>query len=224
MNVSDVATRVKRTFGDDAGIQITDEDIFRWINDAQLQISIDNEELLEATATANIVQGQANYTTPTNMNKLRSLTYDNLRLKFLSFNEFNEYLDGYKATPSQNGYGPGTPQVFMVYGGTITLFPTPDKSITNGLTIYYSQHPSSVGNLADGLGVPDRYHNAVVEFCLQQAYEMDENPDMLAFKKGQFDSVLQKLKDQEKTTSEYYPRITTLPEDDNYDWNGWISG
>lgn len=219
MNVSDVALRVRRTFGDDAGVQVTDDDIFRWINDAQLQISVDNEDLLEVVGSADIVIGQADYASPTNLSKLRSLMYNNFRIKNLSFNEFNEYLDGFKATSSQSNFGNGVPEVFMVYGGSITLFPTPNKSITGGLRIYYSKHPDSIANLADALTVPDRYHNSIVDYCLQQAYELDENSDMVGFKKGQFDATVQKLKDQEKTTSEYYPRITTLPEDQSFGWD-----
>jgi hypothetical protein len=217
LNVSDVALRVRRTFGDDAGVQVTDADIFNWINDAQLQISVDNEELLEATASADIVAGQADYSTPADMNVLRSCMVNNFKVKGLSFADFNEYLDGFKATTAQGGFGNGRPEVYMLYGGTITLFPTPDQSSTGGLRIYYSKHPASVGNLADGLGVPDRYHNSVVEYCLQRAYEMDENPDMAAYKKGEFASQIQKLKNQEKKPqTETYPTITTLAQDDMY--------
>lgn len=213
MNVLDVSNRVKRTFGDDAGVQVTDDDIIRWVNDAQLEIALQNEELLEAIGTANIVAGQADYTQPADMNKLRSLMYNNFRLRNLSFNEFNEYLDGFKSSP---GYGNSTPEVFMVYNGLFTLFPTPNASITSGLKIYYSKNPDLVATLGDSLTVPLRYHNTVVDFCLRRAYEMDENADMTAFKKGEFEQTIQKLKNQEKTTSEYYPRITTLPEDDTY--------
>lgn len=217
MNVSDVAIRVRRTFGDDAGVQVTDADIFHWINDAQLQISVDNEELLETVATADIVSGQADYATPSDMNVLRSLMYNNFKVKALSFAQFNEYIDGFKAPVGQGGFGPGKPEVYMLYGGTITLFPTPNQNITAGLRIYYSKHPASVGNLADGLGVPDRYHNSVVEYCLQRAYEMDENPDMAAYKKGEFAAQVQKLRNQEKRSgTEAYPTITTLSQDDMY--------
>lgn len=217
MNVTDVATRVRRTFGDDAGVQITDDDLIRWINDAQLQVTTDNEQLLETVATANIVNAQADYTMPTDIDTLRSLKYNNFRLRSLSFAEFDEYIDGFKATVSQGGYGNGTPEVFMVFGGTVTLFPTPNQNITNGLTIYYAKFPATVATLADSLGLPTRYHNSIVQYCLQQAYELDENPQMASFKAGQFSAQVQKLKNQEKdTTTEYYPTITTLPEDDTY--------
>jgi hypothetical protein len=217
LNVQDVANRVRRSFGDDAGVQITDADLFRWVNDAQLEISTENEELLETVATANIVANQADYSMPSDLNVLRNLMYNNFRIRGLSFAQFNEFLDGFKATSQQNGYGTGTPEVYMLYGGIVTLFPTPDQAITNGLRIYYSKYPASVGTMADGLGVPDRYHPSIVEYCLHQAYEMDENGDMSVLKKQQFDTKVQKLKDQEKvSTTEYYPTITTLPEDENF--------
>ena len=51
LNIQDVANRVKRTFGDESGVQVTDDDIIRWVNDAQLEISRQNEDLLEAVGT-----------------------------------------------------------------------------------------------------------------------------------------------------------------------------
>lgn len=36
--VADVFRRVKRTFGDEAGVQITNSDIIDWINDGQVEI------------------------------------------------------------------------------------------------------------------------------------------------------------------------------------------
>lgn len=217
MNIQEIAERVRRIFGDDAGVQILDADIFRWVNDAQLKIVQDNEELMEAVGTADIVKNQAEYSLPSDFSSLRSLMYDNFRLKALSFAEFNEYIDGFTAPPATNIYGSGRPEVFMVYGGTITLFPAPDKNITAGLRIYYAKLPATVTTFADELSVPARYHLAVSKFCLQMAYEMDENTDMVAFKRDEFDTDVQRLRNQEKVTSnEYYPRITTLPEDDTY--------
>lgn len=221
MNVQEIADRVKRTFGDEAGIQITDSDILQWVNDGQLQISADNEDLLETVGSASIVANQAEYTQPSNLNVLRSLMYDNRRLRAMSFSEFNEYLDGFRKPVGENPFGPGVPEVFMVYGGTITLFPTPASSLTDGLRLYYSRHPATVTTLADALTVPERYHTTLLKYCLKRAYELDENTEMMVLKKGEYDESIQKLKGQEKTTSnEYYPRITTLPEDDSFFYGG----
>jgi len=223
--VQDVVTRIKRTFGDEAGVQVTDEDIIRWINDAQEKIVLENEGLMETTASAATVQGQMEYDVPNDMSVLRSLKYRGYRLKPMSFAEFNEYIDGYSAPDNVSPYGPGIPEVFMVWNGKITLFPKPNESLNDGLTIYYIRHPESVGNLADALTVPLQYHNAVVKYCLKEAYELDEDYQKAQTVKEDFENDVMKLNDRNKWISqEYYPRITTLPEDENYGNYGYWGG
>lgn len=225
MNVQDVATRVKRIFGDEAGVQITDDDVIRWVNDAQEQIATDNEGLMEASATADMVQNQAEYDMPTDLSVLRSLNYKGYRLKYMSFAEFNEYIDGYSADASTTPYGPGIPEIFMVWNNKITVFPKPAEDGTAALKIYYVKHPPSVGTLADGLSVPVQYHNAIVKHCLKQAYELDEDFQKAQAMKAEYDSDVMKLNDRNKWVSqEYYPRITTLPEDENYGNYGYWGG
>lgn len=225
MNVQDVANRVRRTFGDEASVQVTDQDIIRWINDAQHQVAVDNEGLLETTATADVVQNQADYDCPSDMSVLRSLSFKGFRVKYMSFAEFNEYIDGFKAPAGVGPYGPGIPEIFMVWNNVITLFPKPNSSVTAGLSIYYIKQPASVANLADNLSLPLQYHNAIVNYCLSQAYELDEDLEKATFKKGQYEAEMMKLNDRNKWTSQqYYPRITTLPEDENYGNYGYWGG
>ncbi|MFE1145194.1 phage adaptor protein [Streptomyces rochei] len=225
MNVQDVVTRVKRTFGDEAGVQITDQDVIRWINDAQEKIVLENEGLMETTVATDTVENQMEYDVPPNMSVLRSLKYKGYRLKYMSFAEFNEYIDGYSAADGVSSYGPGIPEVFMVWNNKITLFPKPNENLTGGLTVYYIKHPESVGNLADALTVPLQYHNAIVKFCLKEAYELDEDYQKAQAVKADFDNDVMKLNDRNKWVSqEYYPRITTLPEDENYGNYGYWGG
>lgn len=225
MNVQDVLTRVQRTFGDEASVQVTEADVIRWINDAQLQIVVRNDGLLEATATTDTFTGQAEYNPPTDILRLRSLAYKGFRVKSMSFAEFNEYIDGFDATPGVSPYGPGIPEVFMVWNNVITLFPAPNEDVTAGLKIYYTMTPVSVGNLADALTVPLEYHVSVVDYCMEQAYALDEDFQKAAYSKGRFDSTVQELSEENKwTAQEYYPRITTLPEDENYGNYGYWGG
>lgn len=224
MNVQDVVTRVKRVFGDEAGVQITDQDIIRWINDAQEEVVLTNAGLMETTGTAPTVANQAVYDLPADYSVLRSLKYNGFRIKPLSFAEFNEYLDGYSSKTNPI-YGPGIPDVFMVWEGQVTLFPTPSESTVDGLSIYYMRHPPSVNNLADDLSLPLSYHNSIVDFCLQQAYELDEDYGKAQAKESRFEKSMMKLNGREDWTArEYYPTITTLPEDENFGSYGFWGG
>lgn len=225
MNVQDVITRVKRKFGDEGSVQVTDADIIRWINDAQHQIAIANEGLLETVGTADVIQNQPEYDCPPDMSVLRSLSFKGYRVKYMSFAEFNEYIDGFSADPGISPYGPGIPEIFMVWNNKITLFPKPDRDVTAGLKIYYVRQPTQVSLPADDLSVPIAYHNSVVDYVMQQAYELDEDLEKSNFSKGKFEQAMMTLNDRNKWTSqEYYPRITTLPEDENYGNYGYWGG
>lgn len=226
MNVSDVVSRVKRTFGDEAGVQITDTDILRWINDAQEEIVIANEGLMETVAQTSIVANQMEFDQPADLSVLRSLKYKGYRLKYMSVAEFNEYIDGYSAADGISPYGPGIPEIFTVFAGKITVFPKPQAPTEpNNITIFYMRHPTEVVQLADPLGVPVQYHKAIVDYCLKSAYELDEDMQKASMKKGEFDAKMMALNDRNKWISqEYYPRITTLPEDENYGNYGYWGG
>lgn len=223
MNPLDIANRVKRQFGDQAGIQITDTDIIRWINDAQEDIANDNQGLLEATGVADIVSGQQDYSLPADFSMLRSLQYNGVHLQKLSFNEFNEYIDGFKKT-NPPLYGNGIPDSFMVWNNTVTMFPTPNQSIVGGLTIYYIRHPTQIASFSDAITVPVQYHSAIVDFVLQKAYELDEDMQKANVKKGEFDQRVMKMNGRNEETQEYYPTITTLPEDENFGGYGFWGG
>lgn len=221
MNVAQIASRVKRSFGDEAGIQITDDDIIGWINEAQEQIANDNQSLLEATGVADIVAGQADYTPPIDMAILRSLQYNGIHLNRMSFNQFNEYLDGFRKT-NPAIYGNGIPDNYMVWNNVITLFPTPQESISSGLVIYYIKHPTIISTFADSLTVPVQYHKAIVDYCLTQAYELDEDAQKANMKKSDYNDNVMKLNNRNEESEEYYPTITTLPEDENFgSWGFW---
>lgn len=223
MNVGDVATRVRRTFGDEAGVQVTDDDVIRWINDAQEQIVLENDGLMEATGTASSVANQKQYSLPADFSTLRALAYKGYHLEALNFNEFNSQVDGYQSSDNTNT---GTPTTYMVWNNEVWLNPVPSTSETNAITIYYQKHPTSVGLLADPLSLPLQYHNTIIKYCMAQAYELDENFEAKQMKEAEFAADTQKLNDRNKwTAQETYPTITVLPGDQPYsDSGGWLYG
>jgi hypothetical protein len=223
MNVTDIITRVQRIFGDQSGVQIDQNDIIRWINDGQEEIVINNVGLMETTATADIVQGQDTYSFPTDCSVIRSIRYNGYAVKYMSQSEFDLYLDGYSASPTP--YGQGIPSLYTVWQNQIRLFPQPNSSVSAGLTVLYIQHCAQVVTTADALAVPVQYHKALVDYCLEQAYELDEDVQKKTDKKKDFDEKMMKLNDRNKQTQEVYPSITVLPQDADYGSNNsWWGG
>jgi len=214
--VSDIQTYVKRQFGDESGVQITDTDIIRWINSGQRHIVKVNEGLLEKVSTANTVVGQQAYALPTDCLILQSISYKSntdlsyFKLKGFTLNEFNEYIDGWDGTTYQQGL----PNCYTIFAGNIDLFPIPDTSMTSGLKIYYTRKPVDIVNPSDTPDLPELYHEALVKFCLLRAYALDSDYYAQQLTSGELDSDIMTLRGRESwKQEETYPTITVRNED-----------
>lgn len=163
----DVASYVKRQFGDESGTQMTDTDIYRWINSAQLEI-IAQIQAVKAESTTDVVSGQDRYDlTALSIHQIESLWYDGKRLASKTFSEAERII-------ADSGLTTGTPQFWYQWASVVTLWPTPESSITDGLRIYYTKMPTSVDSPSDLLSLPDKHFESIVLWVMHKAFEMDE--------------------------------------------------
>lgn len=210
MNVADIKMRAKRAFGDEASVQLFDADIIRWINDAMREIAQQND-LLETLATTALVSGQAEYTFPTDMLTLRAIRVGNQKLQSLTLQQADEFITNYE---NPAGYQTGQPTHFWVWANKFTVYPTPDASSATDVKTYYTRFPIDVAVDADIPELSVKYHARIVEYVLQQAYEMDENTEMSVNKASQFTSGLNNLKESDSWVERsVYPTITVLEDD-----------
>lgn len=217
MNLEEVKTRVRRQFGDEASVQITDEDITRWVNDAQRDVVMKNETLLQKIALTSSVAEQQSYSFPSDLLILRSIQYKRTtgdlsyyKLKGMSYAEFDEYIDGWDG----KAYGPSYPIVYTTYANEFKLYPIPVSSETENIKLTYSRQPTDVVNDTDVLDLPLAYHNAIVEYCLSKAYELDEDWSAANNLATQYDTSVRLNRERENWGNhEFYPRVTTLLDD-----------
>lgn len=216
MIVSDIITRVRRTFGDEAAVQVQDADVIRWINDGQVEIVKRNDSALQKTAFINLVANQASYTMPADLLLLRSLRYklgsmlSFSALQYKNMQEFDDSIDGWDGT----GYSSSSPIFFTMYEGLVILFPTPDSSFTSGLKVLYNQKPTDVVGTSDAISLPLIYHNTLVKFCMWQASLLDEDREPAVLYKGDFDNDIVSLSTREtREAVSTYPTITVLEYD-----------
>lgn len=201
MLVSEIATRVKRQFGDEAGAQITDADIIRWCNDAQREIAASND-LLQVIATTAVVAGTDQYTLPTDILTLRNVRYAGVKLRFLTPEE-STTLIGTDTTTI------GTPTHYSIFANKIDLFPAPDTTSATNLQLYYTRQPVDVTVVGDTPELPLKYHNRIVEYCIAQAYELDDNYESYEKKMKVFNDGVDKLKGTaEWADQDVYPSIS----------------
>lgn len=222
---ADVINDVQRAFGDESGFQITTSDIIRWINNAQLEIAMRNPEILPAVAVANSTQGQTDYpllANVPNVMTLQSVHYRSRPVKNLPFQEAELYL--MKGDNVQNPTG--QPIFWYERAGIVTFYPgTPDTG-TGYVKFFYQKKPDTITGASQTLGLPDLYYNAIVDFCLEQAYLLDENAQLASVAGTKFDQAVMRLQNRTNAQSDYYPFITDVDDwvEDTYTGFSGLTG
>jgi hypothetical protein len=200
LSVSNIAARVRRQFGDEAGILLTEGAFVDWVNDAMKEIVLQND-LLRWRSTATSTIGQANYAVPDDLLRFHSLTHDGEALREISLQEAQRTVPNIDDTAN---YTRGVPQSFWQYGDEFFIWPAP--ALAKSLVIYYNRKPTPVVNLASTPELNARYDNRLVEYCLAQAAELDNDDDRAALKMNQFQGGLDRTQDEE-VDSGMYPHM-----------------
>ena len=194
---------VRRTFGDEAGVQLDSSDIQRWANVAQQEIVTSNKAI-KAKSTLSSAIGTNTYTFPSvKIQQVEALHYDNVMLENLPFAEAERVVLSQDPTQTETG----TPVLWYEWAGTFTLWPTPDD--VKDITLYFTAYPDDLtGDPAQFLSVPDKFYNAVVDFIMSKAYEMDEDMQASQLAEQRFRSSLEsQMEDERQASHMTYPVI-----------------
>lgn len=206
---TDIATAVKRQFGDESGVQITDADIIRWINQGQLDIAT-RQKLLKVKAVSNVVKNQGDYPIPVDVLFVSQMLVNKIPVDYRNFDEATEYL----LTSDPNRIATGQPSMWYEWAGQYSFWPVPDFDLVGGITLYYIARPTDLIALTDSLALPDTNYNTLLQYCMAQAHELDEDWTAANVKSQQYEAnILQNGQDNNSLNQNTYARITVLPED-----------
>jgi hypothetical protein len=209
VKLGDIIKRVQRQFGDDVEAQITEEDIVRWANDACLEIvnsNATNQGFFLGTTP--VTSGVREYELPADLLTLRSIRLENTKLIGTTYEQVTESDDFSIDTV-------GKPTHYYVYGGKVNVYPTPSENYS-ALTIMYVKTPDilSVSMKDIEPDVPVQYHARIVEYCIAQAAELDDNLGHYQQKMSQFQQNLMSLKqnNEQPESESYYGHIVYVEE------------
>lgn len=220
LSVQEIFTRVTRTFGDEVQAQITTADVIRWVNDAMREIA-NNNNLLQVKATSPTTAQVSAYALPTGIARLHSVRFRGFALQSITIEQADEMIGSVDLT-IQQGYPTGMSTHYWIYANQINLYPAPDTTSANDLTLYYTRQATPVALTTDVPEVPEQYHNRIVEYCLARAYELDENFFIASMTDQKFQAGVDKIRQDESwENQELYPFITSPGEDTG---SGWYIG
>lgn len=208
MNVGEQKLAVKRLFGDTAGVQITDDDILRWLNDAQIDLIRKTDFFLNVTSIPSIV-GTDTYAVPTlDFLRLSRVTYNGSDLEFITYQQLNQWYPNRDVTPISTG----TPKVFTFFNRNLILYPAPDTIYNISLT--YIARPNVLLSDAQTSQLPVEIHEDMVRFALTRAYELDANEPAIVRASSEYQArVSQGRADIDFPLSEIYPSIRDVSGD-----------
>lgn len=177
LTVSDILIRVQRTFGDEAAVQVTGDDVLRWINDAQQEAANQILDLLPVVGYIDTVLDQPSYTVPVTMKALKEVYYKDsttlayFQLRYMSMYQLSQVADGWDGAV----YPSYIPALYTREADKLTIFPIPRETFPQGIKIHYSRYPVALTDTDENLDLPEYLDQYVVDFCMNRAYEMDED-------------------------------------------------
>ena len=214
-----LAREVEDKFGDTGNAQITRTMILSWINNGIRQISAQHD-VLEGFASTNLLAGVAVYDLAALFAAQRIKSFESIvvagrPVKMVPFSEYMGLITANDLTGAT-----GTPSTGTVRGSALTLWPTPTETVAAGITLYYSAMPVDLAAITDAITLPDRFYNALTDYVVAQALELDENFEAAQIKMGQHDQALQREFTRNQSPTDFYTTITMDP----YDDEGYIGG
>ena len=172
MLVIDIKRKVQRLFGDSASeIIINQQDIWDWINEAQLKIVRETHCLSKSvTAAASTYVNGSNL--PADWIVSKRLTYNNLPLKMVDIDDLDTL--GVDVTQASD-----SPTYYYHFAKQIRFYPKAVATDVISVVFDYIYLPTTIIADATPLDVPVSYHEDIVRFCIMRAHERNQNYKML---------------------------------------------
>ena len=182
MLVADITRKTQRLFGDSTDeIIITKEDIWDWINEAQLAIVRKTHCLSKSvTAAASTYVNGSNL--PADWIVSKRLTYNNLPLKMVDIDDLDTL--GVDVTQASD-----SPTYYYHFAKQIRFYPKAVATDATNVVFDYICAPTPIIAVGTVLDVPISYHEDIVRFCVMRAHERNENYKAQEISKQIFDEM-----------------------------------
>lgn len=157
-----------------------DSDLNTWINEGARDIAR-RAEVLEATTTINTTANTQQYTLPADTLRVYRVEWSRdgatgTTVVPLEYKDFNS-MDSIWWSNSRQGRG--DPYWYTMWGFpptlSLVLYPTPDASVTAGITIYYYRLPADATADGNSVECPAGWEDLVLDYAEYMAWRKDGN-------------------------------------------------
>lgn len=188
-SVANALTKIKRQFGDEFGVVITDSDIFGWMFEAELDIirSTGCNDTRISIATSAFP-----FEVPVSVN-FKRLSVNGRALQYTTKDELD--LLGLSTTTAGGG------KYWYREGTTVCLWPKESSSTI--VEILYNKTPVLINDIPAGpindFVVPEVYYEDIVNWCIGRAHNKNNNLQAESVQMGLYDKNLNVRRDESQS-------------------------
>ena len=170
----------------------TDAELTRWLNEGAREVAR-RTECLQSTHQQNVTANTGDYTAPTNVIRIYRVEYwrstnDVTPLEYRDLASVPWSFDRAQSSPR--------PLYYTLWGIpptlTISLFPKPSETVTNGLRCWFYRMPTAMTTGANNVDLPDGWHELPVLYAEYVAMRKDRLPQWQEAKAA-FDEKVQEM-------------------------------
>lgn len=170
-----------------------DVDLDRWLNEGVREVARRTEALL-TNENINIVVGAADYILPDDVIRVYRVEYrpDTTRVHPLEYRELHSLDNVWGVYRGQQA----EPRFFTLWGVTptltMTVYPTPDRSVTNGFKLFYYRMPAAMTTGTSTVDLPEGWQELPVLYAEYVALRKDKQREWQEAK-GEFERAVSEM-------------------------------
>lgn len=174
------------------------EYIEKRLNDGQAYVAAqtDFRELMD-TESYTTSSGDNTYTLPSDFVRLY-----NVELVQADGNVIPLSPESLVSYETKSAAATGQPQLYVIQGSTLELWPTPDQAFT--IRLRYYRKPAALNNSIDVPEIPGIYHHLLVSYALWHCYERENDYNSAQYHKARFDEDLAKCRGEVQYDTDDY--------------------
>jgi hypothetical protein len=182
MQASELITQIRSELVEPIAGFWTDAELLGWINRAEADF-VNRTRILDDRDYTSTIQGVTEYPLPSNCLSIRGVMYnralatetpDWTRLVPSNLEKTMQQTPNF---PNLDVNAQNDPGAYMVWGRTLIVFPTPKRTQSDNIILYYKAKPIPLAYVTDQINLDDSLREAIIAYVLWKALKKGQEDE-----------------------------------------------
>jgi hypothetical protein len=190
MQASELITSIRSELVEPIAGFWTDAELLGWINRAESDF-VNRTRILDDKDSTSTIQGVTEYPLPSNCLSVRGVMYnralatENPDWVRLSPSNLEKSMQQTPNFPNISSNNQAMPSSYIIWGRTMILYPTPDRTQSDNIILYYKAKPIPLAYVTDQINLDDSLREAIISYVLWKAWKKGQE-DEKAIEQAQY--------------------------------------